>query len=260
MLGSIGIDLLASGDDDLSAPFVTLNDDGDGDTGGNNLLNYPVIDTARIEGTDLIVTGWSRPGTTIELYLAAPDPSGFGEGQTWLISKVEGSADDTDATTGTYGPGAINGIAQGTDTTNRFSFTLPLASLAASVSTSDQLTALAISGTDTSEFGGLATVKGAFVVNSTGDASDNNPGNGVCFTGANNTQGQPACTLRAAIQEANALAGADVIKFDMPVTETGHSGGVWTITPGSVVAGYLDHDHHRRHHPDRAGPPPRWSN
>ncbi len=182
VLGSIGIDLLASGDDDLSAPFVTLNDDGDGDTGGNNLLNYPVIDTARIEGSDLTVKGWSRPGTTIELYLAAPDPSGFGEGQTWLISKVEGSADDTDATTATYGPGAVNGIAQGTDTTSRFSFNIPIASLAAPVVGGDSLTSLATSGTDTSEFGGNVTVPAPFVVNSTGDASDANAGNGVCET------------------------------------------------------------------------------
>ncbi len=231
----IGIDLLATGDDSLVAPYVTVNDSGDGDTGGNDLLNYPVLDAARIEGTDLIVTGWSRPGTTIELYLADPDPTGFGEGETWLVSLVEGSGDDTDATVSTYGPGLVNGIDQGTDTTNRFSFAVPLASLAAPVSGGDQLTSLAVSGADTSEFGGNVTLPLAFTVNSTGNAGDNNPGNGVCYTGANNTQGQPACSLRAAIEEANALAGADFIEFDMPATETGHSGGVWTITPGSVL-------------------------
>lgn len=37
------------------------------------------------------------------------------------------------------------------------------------------------------------------------DSSDSNPGNGVC---ASNNTGNP-CTLRAAIEEANALAGAD---------------------------------------------------
>src|SRR5574340_707697 len=44
-----------------------------------------------------------------------------------------------------------------------------------------------------------------FAVNSTADAVDVNPGDGVCATAAG------TCTLRAAIQEANALAGADTI-------------------------------------------------
>ena len=44
-----------------------------------------------------------------------------------------------------------------------------------------------------------------FTVNSNTDAVDATPGNGVCATAAG------ACTLRAAIQEANALAGADTI-------------------------------------------------
>ncbi|MBM4425155.1 MAG: CSLREA domain-containing protein [Chloroflexi bacterium] len=46
----------------------------------------------------------------------------------------------------------------------------------------------------------------SFIVNSTADAVDVAPGNGVCETA---TAGQ--CTLRAAIQEANALAGDDSI-------------------------------------------------
>ena len=44
-----------------------------------------------------------------------------------------------------------------------------------------------------------------FVVNSTLDAVDAAPGNGVCATAGG------VCTLRAAVQEANALPGADVI-------------------------------------------------
>lgn len=44
-----------------------------------------------------------------------------------------------------------------------------------------------------------------FTVNSTSDVVDANPGNGACATAAG------TCTLRAAIQEANALAGADQI-------------------------------------------------
>lgn len=42
-------------------------------------------------------------------------------------------------------------------------------------------------------------------VNSTADAVDSNPGDGICDTGTGE------CTLRAAIQEANALSGDDII-------------------------------------------------
>ena len=45
-----------------------------------------------------------------------------------------------------------------------------------------------------------------FTVNSTNDAVDNNLGDGICETA---TLGE--CTLRAAIQEANALAGDDTL-------------------------------------------------
>ncbi len=44
-----------------------------------------------------------------------------------------------------------------------------------------------------------------FTVNSPSDVSDANPGNGICSTPGG------VCTLRAAIEEANALAGADQI-------------------------------------------------
>ena len=44
-----------------------------------------------------------------------------------------------------------------------------------------------------------------FLVDSTADEVDANPGNGICATLAG------ACTLRAAVQEANALAGSDTI-------------------------------------------------
>jgi CSLREA domain-containing protein len=54
-----------------------------------------------------------------------------------------------------------------------------------------------------------------FIVNSTADAVDASPGNGTCATTAG------ACTLRAAIQEANALAGSDTITLPA---------GVYTLT------------------------------
>lgn len=62
-----------------------------------------------------------------------------------------------------------------------------------------------------------------FTVDSTGDGGDSNPGNGVCNNGSG------VCTLRAAIQEANALNGTDTINFDIA------GGGVKTFTPGSAL-------------------------
>ena len=56
-------------------------------------------------------------------------------------------------------------------------------------------------------------------VNSILDTSDNNAGNGSCDDGAGN------CTLRAAIEEANALGGPNTINFNIP------GAGVHTITP-----------------------------
>jgi len=77
----------------------------------------------------------------------------------------------------------------------------------------------------------------ATTVNSTGDAVDLVAGDGKCDTGALNSQGAPECTLRAAIEEANALAGADTIRFNIPTTEPGYSAAPlsYTIQPGSAL-------------------------
>jgi CSLREA domain-containing protein len=75
-----------------------------------------------------------------------------------------------------------------------------------------------------------AGASASIVVNSTGDDGDANIGDGVCET---STPGQ--CTLRAAIQEANANATIDTIHFAIPTTDPDYSAtrGVFTITPGS---------------------------
>lgn len=72
-------------------------------------------------------------------------------------------------------------------------------------------------------------------VNSTGNAGDAAAGDGVCATGGLNSAGQPACTLRAAIQEANASAAVDTVHFALPASEAGHHAGVWTISPASAL-------------------------
>src|SRR5437588_4468707 len=64
-----------------------------------------------------------------------------------------------------------------------------------------------------------------FVVNSTGDGNDAFPGDGNCETQV----GNGVCTLRAAIEEANAHSGGDGISFSIPTTDPGYSNGIWTI-------------------------------
>ncbi len=62
----------------------------------------------------------------------------------------------------------------------------------------------------------------SLLVNSTIDAVDINPGDGVCETGT----GNGICTLRAAIDESNALAGADTINIP--------AGTYTTTIPGNL--------------------------
>lgn len=68
----------------------------------------------------------------------------------------------------------------------------------------------------------VAVHAATFVVNDTGDAGDANTANNICATSGG------VCTLRAAIQQANATAGADVIHFSIDT-------GPKSITPGSAL-------------------------
>ena len=54
-------------------------------------------------------------------------------------------------------------------------------------------------------------------VNSTGDGSDTDPGNGFCSTGGE-VNGEAECTFRAAIEEANASTEKTTILFNIPET------------------------------------------
>ncbi len=148
--GGLGIDLGGDG--------VTPTTADDTDVGANRQLNFPVLETATIADGNLIIAGFARPDSEIELFIADPDPSGFGEGRTFLLMRTEGSTEDGDSTTGTYGPTQINGLDQGTDTTNRFSFVIPIASLPEAVAEGTMLTATATDASgNTSEFSGNVT-------------------------------------------------------------------------------------------------------
>jgi hypothetical protein len=156
--GQIGIDLLVAADDQFrgTAPFATPNDVADADVGGNDLRNAPVLKRATISNGTLTISGFAVPNARLEFFVAAPDASGFGEGQTYLLTGEEGSADDADVSTGSYS-GTINGINQGSDTTNRFRFSVPTL---AGVAAGTKLTATATVFADgsTSEFSGVVTV------------------------------------------------------------------------------------------------------
>jgi uncharacterized repeat protein (TIGR01451 family) len=181
----------------------------DADTGPNNLLNYPIVESAIISGGNLILRGWARPGSVIEFFIAAPDASGgFGSGKTYLTTLTEGSGADADATSSTYGPAAINGILQGTDTTNRFMFTI---ALPAGVAIGTVLTATATLSGNTSEFSGNATVVGSpnlFILKSA-DKAGANPGEVITYTVQVKNDGTgPAntVTLTDSLGNYNALA------------------------------------------------------
>ncbi|HET9300956.1 MAG TPA: FG-GAP-like repeat-containing protein, partial [Candidatus Polarisedimenticolaceae bacterium] len=96
-----------------------------------------------------------------------------------------------------------------------------------------------------------SAVTATFVVNSTADTVDAVPGDGLCADGTG------ACTLRAALQEANALAGADEITFSLgtgtpsiapasalplvtgPVAIRGNTGGATRVELNGIGAGFL---------------------
>ncbi len=195
--GQIGIDLLRAADNQNlgTAPFVTPNDAGDGDAGGNGLLNFPILTGAMIGSGTLTVSGFARPGSDIEIFVAAPDPSGFGEGATWVITRTEGSGADLDATTGTY-TSPVNGLNVGTDTTNRFRFSVaaPPGVVAGTI-----LTATATLGGNTSEFSGNVTVGSGPILTllkSVSQAGPQPPGTDLGYTVTfANTGGSPASVV-----------------------------------------------------------------
>ena len=154
--GGLGIDLNNDG--------VTANDAGDGDTGQNDFMNYPVLTSAVESGGNVTVTfDLDVPAGTYRVEFfdnTAADGSGYGEGETFL-----GSVD----------------VSPGTGLTH-----------VVSGASGDIITATATESLgggnygSTSEFSAFHTViagVGTVVVNSTGDSGDTTPGDDVCDTG-----------------------------------------------------------------------------
>jgi len=194
---------------DLGAPGPEAIDELDADAGANGLQNPPVLARAQEDTTAKAVrvkgSLHSAPNTTYRIAFYANsvcDASGFGEGEAvWVPDEELG----TDAF----------GIKD-------FTFDLPLA-LAPGGGRPSFLTCTATDPAgNTSEFSVCLEVLppdagGTLVVNSPADLPDDNPGDGVCNTGGK-IGGKDECTLRAAIQEANALAGVQTILFDLAGT------------------------------------------
>jgi hypothetical protein len=118
---------------DIGNDGVTLNDSGDADLGTNLGMNTPEIYSVVVSGGTVTVTGEARAGATVQFFEAAVDPSGAGEGETFLYEGVVSGA-----TLGAVDP-----------TARQFSFTFAAGSLAVG----DQLTATATDASgNTSEF------------------------------------------------------------------------------------------------------------
>ncbi|MEM9747587.1 MAG: LamG-like jellyroll fold domain-containing protein [Actinomycetota bacterium] len=211
--GGIGIDLGAVG--------VTANDADDGDSGANDLLNFPVL-AVPTDGATTIDVDLDVPAGDYRIEVFAnptdgADPSGHGEGETLIHA-------ETVTATGAAGDE---------------SFTL---TGVPALSNGDALTATATqdlgggSYGPTSEFSAVRTVtSGTVTVNSTGDGGDSAPGDGICHTGGTNSESDPECSLRAAIEEANASSAVTTIHFSIPMSDSGHSSGAWTITPATTT-------------------------
>ncbi len=184
--GLLGLDLLPFG--------VTPNDPGDADPGSNALQNYPELSLVVSSGNTRILGSLnSTPATAFTLDFYASDncdDSGHGEGQTYI-----GTASVTTNNQGDAG----------------FYVTFPEVPVGRAI----VATATDPDG-NTSEFSqcSLAVASppatGAYEVNSTADVVDDDTGDAACDTG-NTVGSDPECTLRAAIQQANASPGADLI-------------------------------------------------
>src|SRR6476659_5092694 len=80
-------------------------------------------------------------------------------------------------------------------------------------------------------FTAVGSKASTYPVNSTGDASDPVPADGVCGTTAiDKTHSGGPCTLRAAIESANSHAGTDIVQLNMPASYPNCPNGACTIT------------------------------
>jgi uncharacterized repeat protein (TIGR01451 family) len=111
----------------------TPNDPGDADVGPNTVLNYPELTgSTDLGGGSFTVEGTAPPDSTVEVFAAAPDPSGFGEGETLLATTVADGGGFFSATV-TLPPGAFAVTATATDAAGNTSEFSPLLAVGVNV-------------------------------------------------------------------------------------------------------------------------------
>lgn len=150
----LGIDINFNGT--AGATQVSVNDDGDADTGPNDMQNFPILDSVRqISPTQIAFYGKAPAGSTIEFFLGDGQLNNhgglslnYGEGKTYIGSLVEGSAQDGAAGTGSYN-------VDGNIAFNNANLFFAVLNYAGPITSVDSVTATATLGNNTSEFGPL---------------------------------------------------------------------------------------------------------
>lgn len=230
--GALGIDLTADTTLPVEPDGITANDCLDVDDLANNLQNFPVLaapvfnanGTVSVQGA---LQSEIRQSYVIDFYAsAAGDPSNYGEGETFIGTQLietnsNGQAAFGFNSTATVAPGSkITATASDLyGNTSEFS---------------------CVAGVCTGGTGGVSerrlserelldllapTCLTPIVVNVSDDRPDMTPDNGVCDVDL--TMPDTQCSLRGAIETANANIGFDLISFNIP------GGGVQIITPTS---------------------------
>jgi len=127
--GALGID--------LGFDNVTSNDNGDIDSGANNLQNFPVFSFASLRDDNLTINGFAPANAVIEVFVGdvGPNPNplpasfstSFGEGAIYLFDVIEGSAADLNNSLGVYNNDGTGIIAN--RTSSRFQFVVDVSGL-----------------------------------------------------------------------------------------------------------------------------------
>jgi hypothetical protein len=191
--------------------------------------------------------GVATATATVNIENAAPsvtvigDTINEGEQATVTIGFTDGSAADTHTATVDWGDGsAVEGLGAVTSPVD-----------AAHVYASPGI--FTVTATVTDDDGGVgssaasvqvATLTPDFTqtVNSTGDSVDLTLLDGICWTGDVNSEDDPECTLRAAIQQSNFTSGLNAIEFDIPESDSGYdsAAGAWVIQPAAALPAVID--------------------
>ncbi|MEJ7914321.1 MAG: T9SS type A sorting domain-containing protein, partial [Chitinophagaceae bacterium] len=146
----LGIDLNFI--DVTGSTLISVNDDGDVDSGPNALQNFPIIDSVKFNASLVYVWGKAPANSILEFFTSDGQANkhgglglNYGEGKNFIASAVEGSAGDAAGGTGSYN---IDGNVA-TNNVNMFQFVFSYSGLL----NVDSLTATATVNGNTSEFG-----------------------------------------------------------------------------------------------------------